>query len=118
MVSHSLGLIEEICDRAIWLEHGRLRASGLPRRVIDSYRQSVAEAEGLALRQAKEQQEGSLPTAPSAQEDTAEESTAEEDATGLEDEEVLRWAPRKRRSSKSVSWSMVKSGTISAAVRR
>ena len=47
LVSHSLSLIEELCDRALWLEGGRLRAEGLPRRVADAYRASVAEAEGL-----------------------------------------------------------------------
>lgn len=46
LVSHSLGLIEEICDRAVWLEKGELRLQGHPRRVTDAYRQSVADAEG------------------------------------------------------------------------
>ncbi|MEE8523255.1 MAG: ABC transporter ATP-binding protein [Thermoanaerobaculia bacterium] len=57
LVSHSLDLIGELCDRALWLDDGRVRASGLPRRVVDAYRQSVAEAEGRAHRDAKEQRE-------------------------------------------------------------
>ena len=56
-VSHSLGLVEEVCDRVLWLEAGRLRESGLPRRVIDAYREAVAAAEGLAHLQAKEERE-------------------------------------------------------------
>lgn len=57
LVSHSLDLIGEICDRALWLDGGRMRASGIPRRVVDAYRQSVAEDEGRAHREAKEQRE-------------------------------------------------------------
>ena len=50
VVSHSLSLIEDLCDRCLWLERGRMRGSGDPRRVIDSYRQAVAAAEGEAHR--------------------------------------------------------------------
>ena len=58
LVSHSLDLIEEVCDRVLWIEGGELRASGLPRRVVDAYRGSIAAAEGQAHRQAKEEREG------------------------------------------------------------
>jgi ABC-type polysaccharide/polyol phosphate transport system ATPase subunit len=54
LVSHSLALVEEHCDRALWLEGGKSRAIGEPRRVADAYRQAVAEAEGQAHRAAKE----------------------------------------------------------------
>ncbi len=57
LVSHSLDLIEEICDRVVWLEGGHLKESGLPRRVVDAYREWVAAAEGHAHQQAKEQRE-------------------------------------------------------------
>ncbi len=57
LVSHSLSLIEEICDRVLWLEAGKLKASGLPRRVVDAYRGSIAAAEGLGHQQAKEDRE-------------------------------------------------------------
>lgn len=46
LVSHSLDLVESHCDRAMWLERGRVRLIGDPRRVIDAYRQAVAEAAG------------------------------------------------------------------------
>ena len=49
-VSHSLDLVEHLCDRALWLDSGRVRIEGEPRRVIDAYRQAVAEAEGLKHR--------------------------------------------------------------------
>jgi len=41
-VSHNLQDIEEICDRAIWLDHGKVLAEGEPRVVIDKYRQELA----------------------------------------------------------------------------
>jgi len=37
IVSHSLGLIRDICDQAAWLAHGRIRALGPAREVADSY---------------------------------------------------------------------------------
>jgi ABC-type polysaccharide/polyol phosphate transport system ATPase subunit len=57
MVSHSLSLIEGLCDRVLWLEGGRTRMVGEPRRVVDAYRQSVAEDEGRAHLEAKDERE-------------------------------------------------------------
>jgi ABC-2 type transport system ATP-binding protein len=37
VVSHSLGLIEELCESAIWLDQGQLRASGTADEVIAQY---------------------------------------------------------------------------------
>lgn len=48
LVSHSLDLVEGVCDRVLWLDNGVQRLVGPPRRVIDAYRQAVAEAEGEA----------------------------------------------------------------------
>jgi ABC-type polysaccharide/polyol phosphate transport system ATPase subunit len=56
-VSHALDLVEDLCDRVLWLDGGRPRLVGSPRRVVDAYRQSVAEAEGREHRQAKESRE-------------------------------------------------------------
>ena len=56
-VTHSLDLVAEVCDRALWLDGGRQRLVGEPRRVVDAYRQAVAEAEGRAHRVEKEQRE-------------------------------------------------------------
>jgi ABC-type polysaccharide/polyol phosphate transport system ATPase subunit len=53
-VSHSLDLVESLCDRVLWLEDGRPRLLDEPRRVIDAYRQAVAEEEGREHRQEKE----------------------------------------------------------------
>jgi lipopolysaccharide transport system ATP-binding protein len=40
-VSHDLGAVARICDRAILLDHGRIQAEGDVRQVIDSYANSV-----------------------------------------------------------------------------
>ncbi|HEV8578030.1 MAG TPA: ABC transporter ATP-binding protein [Thermoanaerobaculia bacterium] len=58
LVSHSLDLVEGVCDRVLWLDNGRQRLVGEPRRVIDAYRQEVAEREGqehLAAKREREQ---------------------------------------------------------------
>jgi ABC-type polysaccharide/polyol phosphate transport system ATPase subunit len=36
-VSHSSGMIREICDRAIWLDHGELMMAGRIGEVIEAY---------------------------------------------------------------------------------
>lgn len=52
IVSHSLGQIEQICDRSIWIQEGRIREEGRPRDVHPQYldymgqqRQVIAEKE-------------------------------------------------------------------------
>ena len=37
LVTHSLGLVERFCDEAFWLDAGRKRAEGDPKRVIGAY---------------------------------------------------------------------------------
>ena len=54
LVTHSLDLVRQYCDDAIWLDAGSLRAQGDPRRVIDSYLLDVAKGEELALQHAAE----------------------------------------------------------------
>jgi ABC-type polysaccharide/polyol phosphate transport system ATPase subunit len=56
-VSHSLDLVEGLCDRVLWLDRGRQRMVGEPRRVVDAYRQAVAEEEGQAHREAQAQRQ-------------------------------------------------------------
>lgn len=45
LVTHSLGLAAELCDGAIWLDHGRTKMVGEVRHVIDGYLASVNEKE-------------------------------------------------------------------------
>jgi ABC-type polysaccharide/polyol phosphate transport system ATPase subunit len=37
MVSHDLESIERVCQRVLWMDHGRVRQVGRPREVIDAY---------------------------------------------------------------------------------
>jgi ABC-type polysaccharide/polyol phosphate transport system ATPase subunit len=98
LVSHSLGMIEEYSDRVLWLDGGECRLLGTPRFVVDAYRKAVAEEEGRAHREAKEERartleavESSSPPDAAAEEplDTVEEIEVAEEAN--EPEEVLRW---------------------------
>ena len=49
-VTHSLGLVEKMCDDALWLRHGRTADRGDPKRVIDAYLTYVAGGEEALLR--------------------------------------------------------------------
>jgi ABC-type polysaccharide/polyol phosphate transport system ATPase subunit len=48
-VSHSLVLVEELCDRVLYLEGGRVKALGDPRETLAKYRLDVAAGEGARL---------------------------------------------------------------------
>jgi len=72
-VSHSLDLVAGLCNRALWLEGGKQRLVGNPRRAIDAYRQEVAEREG---------------------EEHRAESEREEEGERGDDGEPLRWGSR------------------------
>ncbi len=41
-VSHNLSQIRELCDRVIWLEHGRIRAQGDAKALCDAYEREAA----------------------------------------------------------------------------
>ena len=43
LVSHSMGQIESICDRSIWIEKGVIRAEGEPRTVHREYMKYMSE---------------------------------------------------------------------------
>ncbi len=59
LVTHSLGLVERFCDEAIWLDAGRKRGEGDPKRVIGAYMTDVErqEEQFLAATDAKAQAE-------------------------------------------------------------
>ena len=41
MVSHNLDLMRDMCQRVAWLDHGQLRAVGLPDEVVGQYESAV-----------------------------------------------------------------------------
>ena len=52
LVTHDLGVIQTICNRALWFEHGRLQADGSPIDVVMAYKNQIAEQENAAAPQA------------------------------------------------------------------
>lgn len=49
IVTHSLGLVEKMCDEALWLRKGKAVDHGDPKRVVDAYLTFVAEGEDRLL---------------------------------------------------------------------
>ncbi len=49
LVTHSLGLVERFCDEVLWLDGGRARAAGDPRRVVGMYVTAIQETEEQQL---------------------------------------------------------------------
>jgi len=49
-VTHSLGLVEKMCDDVLWLRHGRTADRGDPKRVVDAYLTYVAGGEEARLK--------------------------------------------------------------------
>ncbi len=58
LVTHALPMVERFCDEAVWLDGGRKRLTGDPRRVVQMYLADVEQAEDvhLAAEDAKAQQ--------------------------------------------------------------
>jgi ABC-type polysaccharide/polyol phosphate transport system ATPase subunit len=54
LVTHSLDLVERFCDEALWLDTGRVRGSGDPRRVVGAYLTDVGKGEERELARAEE----------------------------------------------------------------
>jgi ABC-type polysaccharide/polyol phosphate transport system ATPase subunit len=48
-VTHTLGLVEKMCDDVLWLRHGKIAERGDPRRVVDAYLTYVAGSEDARL---------------------------------------------------------------------
>jgi ABC-type polysaccharide/polyol phosphate transport system ATPase subunit len=49
LVTHSLGLVERFCDEALWLDGGRVKGSGDPKRMVGAYITSVEASEERQL---------------------------------------------------------------------
>jgi ABC-type polysaccharide/polyol phosphate transport system ATPase subunit len=91
LVSHSLELVEQFADEVLWIEGGRNRLQGSPRRVADAYRHAVAETEGQAHLEAKEERQRAMIEQEQQPAVSSEEPAAEDSA---QSEEVLRWGTR------------------------
>jgi ABC-type polysaccharide/polyol phosphate transport system ATPase subunit len=49
LVTHSLGLVERFCDEALWLDAGRIKGSGDPKRIVDAYLTDIEHREEQEL---------------------------------------------------------------------
>jgi ABC-type polysaccharide/polyol phosphate transport system ATPase subunit len=70
LVTHSLNLVERFCDEALWLDSGKVRGSGDPKRVVGAYLTDVGRSEEKELTRTEER----------AQEDAAHEADSEASA--------------------------------------
>lgn len=57
VVSHALETVRNLCDEAVWLEHGHLKEAGPSGRVVDAYLDAVTDMRS-ARRTAEEEQQG------------------------------------------------------------
>ena len=62
IVTHSLGLVEKMCDEVLWLRQGKVEGAGDPKRVVDAYLTYVAGGEEKLL--AQEHGQAAEPSAP------------------------------------------------------
>jgi ABC-type polysaccharide/polyol phosphate transport system ATPase subunit len=49
LVTHALGLVERFCDDAVWIDQGRKRGEGDPKRVVGAYVLDVGQSEEALL---------------------------------------------------------------------
>ena len=49
LVTHALGLVERFCDEALWLDAGRVKGSGDPKRIVGAYITDVETSEEKQL---------------------------------------------------------------------
>src|SRR5258706_5654005 len=62
LVTHSLGLVERFCDEALWLDGGKVRGEGDPRRVVGAYLTDVERSEEKQLVATEARTEQEAPT--------------------------------------------------------
>ncbi len=49
LVSHSVDLVTEFCDRAIWLDHGQMMAEGPAEDVVAEYQERIPHSSGVGV---------------------------------------------------------------------
>ena len=93
LVTHSLQLVERFCDEALWLDSGRIRGAGDPRRVVDAYLMDIGRTEEkeLAAADARTHEEVQKEPSPEAAPQPAAEVPVFEDMTRVDEG---RWGSR------------------------
>ncbi|MFN7974495.1 MAG: ABC transporter ATP-binding protein [Acidobacteriota bacterium] len=90
LVTHDLGMVEKVCDRALWLKGGRLQEDGDPRRVIGSYRMDVARHEEGRLAEQHRDTAAALSEGATAKEEPVQEVAPVPPMEGPAQEEEIR----------------------------
>lgn len=88
IVAHDNGVVEKICDRAVWLNKGNIVESGYPRVVIMKYMAALADMENTRL---LEEQQIEIPNVSNVQANEVEETqpTANVKRTGNQKVEIV-----------------------------
>ncbi len=84
IVSHSMGQIEQICDRSIWIHEGKIKAEGNPREIDKDYLDFMGQKRQEIAEQSQKK-------------DEAKTMVAEEIETREEAEEKKRWGNGRAR---------------------
>lgn len=90
IVSHSMGQIEQICDRCIWIHEGKIRGEGLPRDIDKDYLDFMGQKRQEMVEEAERKEAQKLEAE---QEDT----TPEEVEIKKEEEAAKRWGNGRAR---------------------
>ncbi len=89
LVTHTLDLVTRLCDEAVWLDAGVIRAQGDPKRVVDAYLLDVA---------ARENQAGAAASVPVVESAAPQDmNTAGKGRWGSREAEITSVAIRRRR---------------------
>lgn len=81
IVSHSLGQVEQICDRSIWIHDGRIRAEGKPRDIHPEYLDYMGVKRQEVIEREKERREDSAKKI----------ETGKQEKNDTKQEEIKRW---------------------------
>lgn len=92
IVSHSLGQIEQICDRSIWIHRGKIRQEGKPRDVHPAYLDYIARHSGNVINPVtEEEKKAAQEREQQATEVSAEQPAEEAKAEEAEPQNENRW---------------------------
>lgn len=85
LVTHSLGLVERFCDDCLWLDQGKAREHGDPRRVIDAYLTAVEHGEEQLLASTTAKAVAAAGAPPAAEEKAPDTTSAQSGESELQD---------------------------------
>ncbi|MBL7663361.1 ABC transporter ATP-binding protein [bacterium] len=97
-VTHDLASVERWCDEAIWLDQGKVKLRGEPRRVIDAYLQGLEKDEERSLAEQNAAESSDLRS------ENSDEVVAEEIVHRWGNQDVVIDAVRMIKSSGETSW--------------